>query len=261
MSYRCIFRKERVVEHFSEEWDSVICIGPSDAALVKTLIPNVKERIAPRRIYVITLPTIKEQHQTLFDESVHWIDEGSFPFSIQDIHDKFHQKQRSGWYLQQLLKLYAPIVLPDLLDQYVIVDADVRIHSDLRFFKEGRIQFNVGTEYHVPYFEHMFRLLGMSKHGSHSGICHMMPMKRHIVQAFMKEVEARHGTEFWKAFLDKVDAGHYGLSGASEYELLYNYTQEHFGDEMDIAPLRWQNTGSPFANTSFDYEAYHWYQR
>jgi hypothetical protein len=253
-----------MTEHFNEkqenDWDCVICIGPSDDSMVSSLIPNIKERMAPRRIYIITLPSIIKNNK-ISEDYVHWVSENQFPFSINDIHDMFKTPERSGWYLQQLLKLYAPIVLPELLDQYIIVDADVRVHKDLRFFKNGKIQFNVGTEYHLPYFDHMFRLNGMTKRGNYSGICHLMPMKRHIVQAFIKDIENRNGKELWKAFLEKVDPAHYGSSGASEYELLFTYAQTYFSHEINIVPLKWQNTNTSDVNSLFDYEAYHWYMR
>ena len=85
-------------------------------------------------------------------------------------------------------------------------------------------------------------------------------MKRYIVQALINEVEQKNGT-FWKAFLDKVDPSEYGTSGASEYELLFHFTLLRFPNEVDIKPLRWQNTGSIVENQSYDYEAYHWYGR
>ena len=247
-------------EHFKEEWDAVVCIGPNDSDLITTLIPGIQRHVSPRRIYIITHPSVIAMHQNQFDR-VEFVSEYNFPFSMQYIHDAFKTHERSGWYFQQLLKLYAPLVIPAMKSQYVIVDADVRFHKDVRFFERDKIQFNVGTEYHIPYFQHMERLLGISKKTKHSGICHMMPMKRHLVQALIDHVEQKHGTLFWKAFLDKVDPIEYRYSGASEYEMLLNFALVHFPNEVEIQPLQWQNTGSKETNQSYDYEAYHWYGR
>jgi hypothetical protein len=174
--------------------------------------------------------------------------------------------QRSGWYFQQLLKLYSPLLLPDLEEQFVYVDADVRIHRPLRFFDKGpsgqeRIWFNVGTEFHPPYFCHMERLLGLAKTSPLSGICHMMSMKKSIVRQFHEDVERRHGIPCWMAFLAMVDPKDYAASGASEYELLFTYAMTRYPEEATIRPLLWQDTSSATPNDAFDYEAFHCYLR
>jgi hypothetical protein len=48
---------------------------------------------------------------------------------MKDIASFFYQhnkkQNRNGWYLQQLLKLYASFVIKDLLNDYLVIDADV----------------------------------------------------------------------------------------------------------------------------------------
>lgn len=241
------------------------CIGPSDIQLVPAFLRSIQEYLSPRRVFVIAPQTLHPQDkpQEHGQPSVTWIDEAIFPFHLQDIHDWFKRPKRSGWYLQQLLKLYAPLQLPELLDHYIIVDADVRFHQHLRFFdKDGTIRFNVGTENHAPYFKHMERLIGLSKSYHSSGICHLMPMKRHIIQRLFKVVEGRHGgMPFWRAFLLCVDSTYYDTSGASEYELMFTFTILFHREECMVCPLRWQNTGSETPNKSFAYEAWHFYLR
>jgi Family of unknown function (DUF6492) len=245
-----------------ESWDIVTCIGPTDEPLLATFLSSLVRYLAPRRIYVITLHHIIEQHRRIYHpDLIHWIDEAQFPFRRKEIHDWFHTPNRSGWYLQQLLKLYAPLLLSDLSEHFIYVDADVRIHRPLRFFDGERILFNVGDEFHPPYFCHMERLLGLYKVSHRSGICHLMPMKRQMVKRFHADVERRHGISCWKAFLAMVDPAEYGASGASEYELLFSYTLLFHPDEAVIRPLLWQDTSSAVPNTSFDYEAYHGYMR
>lgn len=244
------------------EWDVVTCIGPDDIQLAPALFRSILEHLSPRRIYAITPKSLferQEQHQ----DKVIWVDESTFPFHLQTIHSWFQKPKRSGWYLQQLLKLYAPIQLAELLEHYIIVDADVRFHQPLRFFDEdGTIRFNVGTEHHVPYFEHMKRLIGLSKSHPSSGICHLMPMKRSIVQHLIQVVEGRHGDRpFWRVFLGCVDPADYDLSGASEYELLFTFTLLFHPQECRICPIRWQNTGYETPNKEFAYEAWHCYLR
>lgn len=244
-------------------YDIVICVGPNDYSLIETLISNVKVNIINQNIiYILTHKKIVDQYSSL-DPSVKFIDESIFPFSKTYIDDLFKAPKQSGWYLQQLLKLYAPIVIEELLDNYILLDADVYFHRPVSFFKDNKIQFNVGSEYHEPYFEHMTKLHpSLYKTQAASGICHVMPMKRHIVKALFKMIESYHNDIFWKVFLNNVTPDNYSKSGASEYEILFTYTTNIFLDEFDIVPLHC-DLFAHYINREYKgvYQACHWYCR
>ena len=147
--------------------DVVLCIGPNDTAVAKTCIESIQDNIRHRFIVCIVPPGFK----TLTIPGTRWVCEDAFPFKKSDIDTLFRRPERSGWYLQQLLKIYAPLVLTQLSDTYLIVDADVVFHHPATFIQDNRIQFNVGTEYHIPYFEHMEGLLtSLRKVNNASGI-------------------------------------------------------------------------------------------
>ena len=238
--------------------DVVLCIGPNDTEVAARCIESVRTNIQHRSIVCI----VPSGFKSLEIPDTRWVCEDVFPFKKSDIDALFRRPERSGWYLQQLLKIYAPIVLPELSDTYLIVDADVVFHHPVTFVRDGRIQFNVGTEYHVPYFEHMEGLLsGLRKISSSSGICHLMPMKRHIVASLIAKVESHHARPFWHAFLEHVPPREYHGSGASEYEILFTFTQLYFPDEMEIRPIQWKNSDQVTSNYAGIYEAIHWYMR
>jgi len=238
--------------------DVVLCIGPNDAAVATACIESIRTNINHRFIVCIVPPGFK----ALAIPDTRWMCEDVFPFKKAYIDTQFRHPERSGWYLQQLLKIYAPIVLTNLSDTFLIVDADVVFHHPVTFVRDGRIQFNVGTEYHIPYFEHMEGLLsGMRKINSASGICHLMPMKRHIVASLIAKVESQHAKPFWSVFLDCVPLREYHGSGASEYEILFTFTQLYFPGEMEIRPLEWKNSDRVTPNYPGIYEAVHWYMR
>lgn len=249
-----------------KKMDVVTCLGPSDEALLSTLVTSVRQHLQPRRIYVIAPAGIIERQRTAavaVAASIHWVDEATFPFTKKDIARIFRKDEtykRSGWYLQQLLKIYAPLQIPEL-SRYVIIDADVRFHQPATFFEGNRILFNVGTEHHLPYFEHLHRLLGLPKLRPESGICHLMPMERDIVEALVHEVEQRHGEPFWRVFLECVSPSEYDTSGASEYEILFTFAWARFPDRIAVRPLRWQNTSLAEHHTEYVYEAWHCYLR
>ena len=232
--------------------DIVICVGPNDAHVVSRCIESVRQYIQYRTIVCIAAPGIEPI------QNVVWIPESVFPFTKKDM----NAGERSGWYLQQLLKIYAPLVLPQLSDTYLILDADVVFHKHVSFSNQGIIQFNVGTEYHRPYFYHMKRLHpALNKVRDVSGICHLMPMKRHIVKELIRQVEVHHSSTFWKVFIDAVDPRERPYSGASEYEILFSFTLSQFPNEAVVHPLEWANSQSVTPGYTGVYEAVHYYMR
>ncbi len=77
-------------------------------------------------------------------------------------------------------------------------------------------------------------------------------------------VEKTHSTAFYKAFLDKVDIKQrFGGSGASEYEIYFNYMAKYYADHIVIRQLKWDNLGEiPKDNSGdYDYISYHYYLR
>lgn len=232
--------------------DIVICIGPNDAPVVTQCIDSIRRNVPHRSIVCIVSPSIEPISDVI------WIPESLFPFTKEDM----NAGSRSGWYLQQLLKLYAPIVIPQLSDNYLIVDADIIFHNPVTFINNDVLQFNVGTEYHIPYFDHMKRLHPiLYKVRDVSGICHLMPMKRHIVKELILRVENQHSMPFWRAFLTVIDPNHLPYSGASEYEILFSFTLTQFPNEAVIRPLEWKNCNTITSGYTGTYEAIHYYIR
>lgn len=231
--------------------DIVICVGPNDSELINHCVESIRRNVPHRTIFCIVSPGIVVPGAECIDERI-------FPFSKSDI----NAGQRSGWYLQQLLKLYAPFIIPQLSSSYLIVDADVVFHNPVTFFHNGVIQFNAGTENHLPYFEHMQRLhRNLIKVRNISGICHLMPMKRHIVDALFKQVENFHLIPFWRAFLKSIDPLQKPYSGASEYEILFSFTLKQFPNEAVVRQLEWRNTATITPGYTGTYEAVHYYMR
>ena len=228
--------------------DIVIVHGPSDDEILPYTISQIRKYVKDfRNIYIIT----HDADIDLFDEEVFKgckvIDEKTFPFKIQDV-DKFIQTpKRNGWYLQQLLKLYASLVIEDMLDDYLVVDADTLFLKDISFKSSGKYLFNMGDEYHIPYFEHMKRLHpSFEKMVKLSGISHHMIFNRMILSEMMMLVERHHNfTPFWEVFLREVVPEQRHGSGASEYEMYFNYMLKNHKDKIIPRKLRFENTGLP----------------
>ena len=249
-------------------FDVVICHGPNDDAILAINLAHVQKNIVGHnKIYVIThdinLKVIESCPECII------IHESIFPFHINYI-KKFVPAHRAGWYLQQLLKLYASVAIPELCSYYLVIDADTIFLKPTTFFNQGQLPlYNVGTEYHTPYFAHMKRLHPtLEKQSPNSGICHNMLFNRDLLQQLFSMVENYHFTisssnqPFWQLFIEHIDPNQAGGSGASEYEIYFNYLLIYHKNTMCIRTLPWENVGALcLDNASYSYISYHHYSR
>lgn len=241
-------------------FDIVIPVGPSEYNRVMNQLSYTKHNIIGyRKIYIIT----NTQKNTEYIEGCTIIDESIFSFSINSVAEIHGENKRNGWYLQQLLKLYAGIVIPNIQHKYLVIDADTYFMRPISFIDNGQLLYNPGSEFHNPYFEHMRELHPtlIRKFVSLSGISHHMIFDTDHIIELMKLVENYHGGDFWRIFLQKVSPKDYLYSGASEYELYFNYILEYKYSSMKIRPLKWKNVSSIPNTTDLDYVSCHWYMR
>uniref|UniRef100_A0A6C0ERM7 Nucleotide-diphospho-sugar transferase domain-containing protein n=1 Tax=viral metagenome TaxID=1070528 RepID=A0A6C0ERM7_9ZZZZ len=244
-------------------FDIVIPIGPDDATVFLKQIEYTKRNIIGyRNIYLI-----------IFDARIHvegciTISESIFPFSKQDVVKYHGYTTRQGWYLQQLLKLYAGFVIPGILEKYLVIDADTFFLKPTKFIENGEYLFNISFDCHLPYFQHM-KILHESFNRHYvniSGICHHMIFDTICLKQLFEMVEKQHNDVFWNIFLKSVDIADYEFSGSSEYEIYFNYMLNYHYYKMNLRKLKWKEVGS-VQNTSeyeeegYDYVTCHWYWR
>jgi hypothetical protein len=249
-------------------FDVVIPAVTKDQATLDLAISCIRSHLAADlgNIYVIS--------PTQITDRADWVPEERFPFQLEDVRHILAERtkvnrsivaDRAGWYLQQLLKLYAGKVIPNLSSDYLVVDADTLIYKHIRFYRDGLPCYATSTERHEPYFTHMARLLpGLMKLERPSGIVHHMLFQQPVLERLFGEVEAVWGCPFWEAFLLAVDPKQ-AFSGASEYEIYFNYlTLRHI--PRVIRDLRWKNESHlrywPLdASLAWDFVSYHAYAR
>lgn len=238
------------------EFDIVIPVGPLDNSVINQQIPFTKKNIIGyRNIYIIT------SNKNYNFEGCITIGEDIFPFSMETIQQFHGKRERNGWYLQQLLKLYAGKVIPDILDKYLVIDSDTFFIKPTSFIQDNKCLYNYGIEYHFPYFEHMRKLHpSLYKNDkTKSGICHHMIFETKYINKLFKIVENEHNDKFYNIFLKNVID--YDKSGASEYEIYFNYMLKYHKNHIIIRALKWENLPYLPIKSNYDYVSVHWYLR
>lgn len=239
-------------------FDIVIPVGPNDRSIIEEQIKYTKNNvIGYRNIYLICYdPSINIDGCITVNETI-------FPFNMETV-AKYHGKlKRNGWYLQQLLKLYAGKVIPGILDKYLVIDSDTFFLKPTTFVETNKCLYNYGTEYHIPYFHHMKKLDKdlIKVDGNKSGICHHMIFETKYIDDIISKIEKNHNDLFYNVFLKTVTESIRTHSGASEYELYFNYMLKYNPDKIKIRKLNWKNARKLETNSNLDYISYHWYER
>lgn len=241
------------------DFDIVIPVGPNDQSIVANQLKYTKKNIIGyRNIYLVCCDS------SLKIDGCITIDESIFPFNIRTV-SKIHGKlERNGWYLQQLIKFYSGTVIPDILDRYLVIDSDTFFLKPIHFIEDGKCLYNYGRECHIPYFIHMaklckdFRKMEKDK----SGICHHMMFETKYIKEIIDLIETSHGDKFYNVFLNLVTEK--SGSGASEYEIYFNYILKYHKTDVKLRKLNWTNTGDfvrVVSSDLYDYISYHWYMR
>jgi hypothetical protein len=90
-----------------------------------------------------------------------------------------------------------------------------------------------------------------------------MIFETRLIKKLFKLVEKNENKPFWVIFLEKVEPWlrHGFGSGASEYELYFNYVCKFHPDEIEVRELSWENVRKLDFTMELDYISYHHFMR
>lgn len=154
-----------------------------------------------------------------------------------------HNRSRSGWYLQQFIKLAA-------LKRYgedgnvLIWDADTVLLKTLDFVDgSGRVRLFYCKEQHLPYFRTLKKLLDLDKVFRHSFIAQCFFVKQDWISPFFCAIEERQGLSWMEAILQAIDGEE--ISSFSEYETLGTFVMSRFPHDVVMSNVLWTRRGNP----------------
>jgi hypothetical protein len=227
-------------------YDIVVIYGIKDNLTICHCIEYIKKNVINKRnIYVVAQDVNDKVFlNEIFKDCIIVSEKENFIFTISDVNKYIQKLSRNGWYLQQLLKLYVSYAIKDMLDDYVVIDSDTIFLKPIIFKIDNKYMFNVSSEYHIPYFEHMLRMNNDFKKviPNISGISHHMIFNRNIVREMFLYCGCDIDT-FWIKFLQCVDDKNKGESGASEYEMYFNFMLRYHSDKIGLRKMRFENVG------------------
>lgn len=241
-------------------FDIVISSCKKDKFVLQKSIQSIKQYVEGyRRIIVVSNEKLTEI------DGVEWFDEKNYPFTIKDMYDYMDKmvpedkRRRKVSYINQLLKLYAHKVIPDLLDNILICDSDIIFIKNITFIKDNKPLYGnriVNLDPYQQYLNHHLKLHPSFDFGNKldinislkpsgrfcSGICHHIIYNKNIINEIVDLIEKTHNTVFWKYYLNQVDTrdrNHMNHCEPANCEFYYNYVNLFHPDKIKIRPLTW----------------------
>ncbi len=230
----------------NQKVDVVIPTHKKDLQILEYCIEAAKKKIVNvGRIIVIS----KER----YSENAEWFDEKNFPFSIDLVRDQVGGS--AGWYFQQLLKFYAPLIIPDISANVLILDSDTVFFRRIKMVDdEGRPFYNISKDENVlrkdfdqRVADHVKKMLPAlatenlpKEFREISGIAHNMVFNGEILRDLFDKVEKHDasGDPFYKIFLKYSDS----LHSVSEYQIYFNFLLIFYREKIRIRKLKYKNT-------------------
>lgn len=230
------------------QFDAIVLVTEEHLPMLEKMLPYCKKNVAPKNIYIIAPAEMK----LLVDEiqDVIYVDESTvYPElnfnTIQDIIEKITgERKRSGWYLQQFLKMAWAYKCDDPC--YVTIDADTFILNPVSFVSDdNKYQLTPKTEYHQPYFDTINKLFDdrVRRKKNCSFIAENMIFDCEIMKKMLDEIEANEklpGHVFFEKILYAINPNDMLQSGFSEFETYGNYVFSKYPEKAMLRPLRTQ---------------------
>lgn len=211
----------------------ILTTGKDTRAFEHSIVSSLQHLVDVDKFYVITpdFDSLQSRLGAQLGPRVVFVDEKRFPFDWRNVSDvmirtveekgvyplngksQFEHTVwgRIGWFLQQLLKMYAGKVLQ--LGDYVLLDSDIVWFKDTKFINETiddnltRYYYACSSQYHPAYIATLKRISGVELYHNpdmhRSGISHHIVIVKAVLDDLMEQTERRYGFEFWKVLLNE----------------------------------------------------------
>ncbi|MBM5783215.1 MAG: hypothetical protein FJ368_07350 [Pelagibacterales bacterium] len=232
--------------HSLKTIDVVIPAHKKDLEILNHAIEGIRKNGSNvRRIIVVS----KEK----YTNKAEWFDESLYPFSYQEISELVNGNS-VGWHFQQLLKLYSVLVIPNISENVLVLDADTIFFKKVKFFSDDNLPlYNLAkdknldkSEFHQASLSHIKKVLPEiaeklpKKFENISGICHHMLFQKKLILELFSLVEKNDvdGDLFYKAFLKYRTKSH----SIAEYNLYFYFLVALHPEAYKIRMLKYKNT-------------------
>ena len=222
----------------------VIPVAKKNIEILKKNILNIQKYLQPECIYILTSKDNFSDFEDLKNEII-VLDENTIIQNVNFntingiIKQNSIPEKRTGWYFQQLLKMFW-CFHPSCSDFYTVWDADTFPLKPIDLFsKENKPFIHTKTENHTAYFETIEKLLGLKKEVDFSFISEKMTFSKKIMQELLNEIskaEVKGNSAIEKIiFAASMSSNELGFS---EFETYGTYVHFKYPDFYQIQNIK-----------------------
>ena len=161
---------------------------------------------------------------------------------------------RSGWYIQQFLKMNYCNICQD--KYYLVWDSDTIPVKKVKMFKSnGKPFFDVKTEFNEPYFITMNNIFPeLGKKYDYSFISEHMVINTKLMKNMINRISDNNnliGNTWYEKIINNIEANSLSTSGFSEFETYGTFVKVHYKQVYSKRPWKSLRTGNLYCNPKF----------
>lgn len=223
------------------KFDIVIPCHPKDYLNLTQTIKSLRNLSQKNNVYIISPSEIDIQLEDKFNH----INDDVFKdmFSIEQIKNIWMTKDlkfayRASWIYQQLIKLFAFKVIPELTEAFLFLDSDTMFLRNVNF-DINKFQYSIPTENHIEYKISYEKMTGMKAEPLFSFICHHMLFKKTYLNELINHIENLHQNNFVDVLLNSINYS--TQSPFAEQELYGNWVYSKYPNICERRQLKCEN--------------------
>lgn len=223
----------------AKKFNIIIPAAYKDFEFLKKTIKYVSMNIKPQKIYLIIDTRLIKflPKKVKCNAFVEVLDENSILENIsfdcvkKTLVNHGSPAKRTGWFLQQFIKLGFALSEYCDTDYYLSWDADTLPLRNIEFFtSDGKPIFTKKKEHNQAYFDTLSKILKLGEYADFSYIAEHMMFNKNVMTEMLGDIEksAIDGDSWYEKIINATDSTN--VNSFSEFETYGNFCLNHYPD-------------------------------
>lgn len=239
----------------NDRFDMIIPIVAEDVDVLKRHLSILRQYLPMRKLILIGNEKLFDRLENIKDRNIEYLNEDNL-IRYSDVYNIIADRTnhnpnaiaRTGWYLQQFLKMQYAFKCED--EYYLVWDSDTVPLKTVSLFCGKNPVFHLKKEFHKPYFITLSRILPyLEKQLKQSFIAEHMLINCKVMRELIEQIERNdqiQGKTFYEKILYAIDMKDLEESGFSEFETYGNYCIAKYPDLYVLKQWRSLRYGSRY---------------
>lgn len=222
-----------------EQFNVIIPVAYKDFQFLKKTIRYVVENIKPQKIFVILDMRLSRYvpKEVANNDRVRLVDENRVVPGVTFLSVKALLSnhgltvRRTGWFLQQFIKLGFALSEYCDTDYYLSWDADTLPLRKIEFFtSDGKPIFTKKKEHNQAYFDTLSKILELGEYADFSYIAEHMMFNKNVMTEMLGDIKKSpiYGDSWYEKIINATDSAN--VNSFSEFETYGNFCLNHYPD-------------------------------